>query len=202
IGGCRSVLDIGAGTGLLSLICAQRSKADIIGIELDSDAARQAMENAAQSPWNTRINIIEGTFQGFSAQTQLRFDAVISNPPYFQSAHGAKNAARTAARLTGSLSYQELIQDAARILSPDGSFFCIIPAPEREAVCALARASGLYPSEICTVLTRAGKKPERVLCSFSRENAGHRETELIIHSEGNNYSQAYRALTRDLYLAF
>ena len=87
---CRNILDIGTGTGLVALMAAQRSQADVLGIDLDADAVAQAAENVAASPWNHRVRIMEmdvrnvnkllGTDKAFSHP----FDAILCNPPYFE----------------------------------------------------------------------------------------------------------------------
>ena len=80
---CKRILDIGTGSGLVAIMCAQRSSAAIIGDEIDSEAAAQAAENVAHSPWSNRIEIINCDALEYSSAEP--FDAIVSNPPFFSS---------------------------------------------------------------------------------------------------------------------
>src|SRR5687768_15546532 len=80
----EQILDIGTGTGLLSLMVAQRSEANITAVEIDSAAAAQASENIAESPWKNRISLVHKSLQEFGNENQQQFDVIICNPPFFQ----------------------------------------------------------------------------------------------------------------------
>ncbi|MET4758482.1 tRNA1(Val) (adenine(37)-N6)-methyltransferase [Endozoicomonas sp. NE40] len=111
----QRILDIGTGTGLLSLMAAQRSSAHIDAVELDDDAARQARQNVAQSPWSDRITVTQSAIQQFFGAPD-GYDTIICNPPFFENSLKAANDKRTMARHTESLSFSDLVQATSRLL--------------------------------------------------------------------------------------
>ncbi len=123
VSGVQSILDVGTGTGLIALMLAQRSSAAIIsGIEIDGDAAAQAVENVNNSPWREKINIEAVSLQTFTKNTGCRFDLIVSNPPYFNKSLKNPDAQRSVARHSDLLSRQDLLTAADTLLR-----FC--PAP-------------------------------------------------------------------------
>ncbi|MEE0972800.1 MAG: methyltransferase, partial [Paludibacteraceae bacterium] len=119
------ILDIGTGTGLIALMLAQRQKdAHVDAIEIDEQAAQQAQENIAQSPF-CYIHVHTTALQAYNS-TQP-YDLIVSNPPYFVDSLKAPNAARNLARHTDSLSFADLLQGAERLLHNDGCFWVILP---------------------------------------------------------------------------
>ena len=119
------ILDIGTGTGVVALMLAQRSDAEIIGIEIDSDAAEQASCNANESSWRNRIKIINQDFIHYNSKEL--FDVIVSNPPYFKNSIKSNDDKRNLARHVSSLNYQMLVEKAASLLLPTGSFSIIVP---------------------------------------------------------------------------
>ncbi len=113
----RRILDIGSGSGLIALMLAQRSPADcrIDAVELDSNAARQARENAAASPWHERVTVIESAIQTYQAAP---YDLIVSNPPYFVAGQSFRDPARALARHTGGLDSRDLLAACDRLLAP------------------------------------------------------------------------------------
>ncbi|MGN6568280.1 MAG: tRNA1(Val) (adenine(37)-N6)-methyltransferase, partial [Flavipsychrobacter sp.] len=104
----RHVLDIGTGTGLLSLMLAQRDpRMHIDAVELDEQAATQAKENIVSSPFSERIDIIHGDAKEYQANQQ--YDLIICNPPFFQNSLLGDNSKRNTARHTLSFSYEDLL---------------------------------------------------------------------------------------------
>ena len=203
ISGRKQLLDIGAGTGLIALMCAQRSDAGITAVELDPAAAEQASENIQHSPWARRIELHCMSFQKFAAECKTRFDVIISNPPYFDNARKAESKERTAARHNDALPFTDLLKGASALLTDDGSFFCILPAEERDRFLMLAESTGLYPKKEMITRTHCGKKPMRVLFEFTRNKTECSRRELIVHEEGKaEYSAEYKAITKGFYLNF
>lgn len=196
------VLDIGTGTGLMALMAAQRCEAYVTGIDIDLPATRQARLNAAASPWANRIEILQTDVQSFSLHTPLRFDAILSNPPYFTEQVKSPDARRRAARHTDELSFGELLRAVARLLTPDGTFTVIIPASAAPDFIALALAERLYLKRRTWVCTKATLPPRRVLMTFSL--AAHVEADtdtLVLEETPGVRSRAYTALTSDFYLS-
>lgn len=124
----KAILDIGAGTGLLSLMVAQRSKANITAIELDPASAQQCRYNFTQSPWQERLSVIQQAIQTFSVGNHPGFDTIITNPPFFEKSTTASDTQKTMARHTSSLNYYDLALSIAHCLNHNGSAWILLPA--------------------------------------------------------------------------
>lgn len=198
-----TILDIGAGSGLVALICAQRSNAAITAVEIDESAARQAAENAEASPWNDRIRVIHSSLAEFAASSAQRFDAIVSNPPYFENSYKAKGDRRNLARHADTLPLDELVRYASSLLSDEGSFSCVLPAQEETAFKERARRAGLFLKRKTLVLPREEAEPKRVLFEFSKRQCSAAISTLAILKKGSNEAtEEYRDLTKDFYLNF
>lgn len=197
--GCRSILDIGTGTGLIALMAAQRfPSAHIVGVEIDAESAAQARENVADSAWRDRIDIVRSAVQDYAPDE--RFDLIISNPPYYDNSLVCPDDGRTAARHTVSLSFAELTAAAERLLATDGRFAVIVPADAARAVIMAAR---LHLVRRCDVRTKPSGAPKRTMLEFAARFEGAAElSELTIGDGAGGYDEAYIALTRDFYLKF
>lgn len=193
----KRILDVGTGSGLIALILAQRSIAEIVGVEYDVSAAAQATENVQKSPWSTRIRIVQEDFKSFQGEP---FDLIVSNPPYFQNALQAPAAERNQARHDVMLTYAEFITKAASMLSAEGRIAVVLPFDAAREFEDLCWASGLYSKRSCAVSTIQGKLPKRILLEFSRQRCETERTTLAVGIPGNARSEAYSALTSDLYL--
>ena len=137
----RRIADVGTGTGLISLMCAQRNAtAKIDAIEIDSSAAKCARENVARSVWNDRIEVIESAIQQFS--TEERYDLIVSNPPYFSETLQSPDPSRATARHNCSLPHRDLIDAAKRLLTPEGRLSIILPTDEARKFAMQAVVSG------------------------------------------------------------
>lgn len=196
-GEAARILDVGAGCGLVALILAQRSNALVDGVELDNEAAGQASENFKASIWSDRLHLFKDDFNGFS---NGRYDLIASNPPFFRQSLKATGKERTQARHTDTLSYESLIRNSAEMLTEKGRFCVILPAlssDDFEELCWLHR---LYPSRRCEVISVQGLEPKRVLLEFSRTRTLIERTTLILETADHQRTEAFSALTADLYL--
>jgi len=194
----KSILDVGAGSGLVSLMLAQRSDDHITGIELDDSAANQAIENVSASPWSHRISIICGDFLHY--HTDLRFDLIVSNPPFFEQSLLPPDAKRTSARHTETLSYETLLQKSVELLALSGRISLIVPADKEFYITNLAKKIDLHPTRICYVLPTPDTLPKRLLIEFSLEERPVQTSQLIIETSRHHYSEEYIALTKHFYL--
>jgi len=191
------ILDVGTGCGLIALILAQHSAAEIVGVEYDASATEQATENALQSPWSHRIRIVHHDFRTYQGDT---FDLIVSNPPFFQKALQAPAAERNQARHDVTLSYAELIVKAESMLSAEGRLAVVLPYDAAQEFEDLCWASGLFPKRSCAVSTIQGQAPKRILLEFTRQRGETEHSTLAVGIKGNARSDAYSALTSDLYL--
>ena len=197
----RLVLDIGTGTGLIALMAAQRNaEAAITALEIDADAAAQASENVAATPWAGRITVVHA-----DARTYVpgrKYDAIVSNPPYFSNALKSPDSGRAQARHADSLTFDELLACVVRCLAADGEFSVVIPAASAPDMIASAAGHGLYLSRRMWVRTLATAFPKRVLLAFRRGVGDVEERELAVEYEPKRYTPGYKELTKDFYLFF
>lgn len=193
-------LDIGTGTGLIALMLAQRfPKSKITAVEIDEQATHQAQENVANSPWNSRISVIQSDIRSFSSENL--FDLIVTNPPYFLNSSSAPNQSRSRARHNVSLDPLSLPALAEKFLSDQGLFNLILPANLSNQMILSAEAAGLFPAKRTNIHPNPGKPAKRALLSFQRKQQPVKEDSLIIEMQKRHeYSPAYRNLTKDFYL--
>lgn len=205
IGNSTTVLDVGTGTGLIALMVAQRNPtAKIIALEIEEGALADAQLNITNSPWFNRIELINMSFQEYNSNHQNLFDAIVCNPPFFESGHHAPKNARAIARHSVKLSHQELLKGAANLLKPTGTLSVIVPYLSYSTLAEIASKVGLHEKERLTVYPTPHKGAARVLSQWSKEkyDVGH-TSELIIEDKGRHgYSDAYIMLTKEFYLKF
>lgn len=197
-----SILDIGTGSGIISLMMAQRSEALIDAVEIDKKSAEIAALNAANSPWAGRINVIHSSFQQFAAGTGKKYEIVISNPPYFHHSLKAPDASRCRARHDDELPVADLMWGIKKLLSSRGKASLVFPANDLQLWLDEALFVKLHCSRMTRVISRSGKQPYRVLATFAHEQAELSENILTIHHTDGTFTDEYRQLTADFYLAF
>lgn len=204
---CSHILDVGTGTGLIALMAAQRSEAHIVGIDLDADAVLQASGNAASSPWGHRIRVMEMDVRtvsreqlGMKADNCPLFDAILCNPPYFENSLKSPDAARTMARHTDTLTFDELARSATRLLSPEGELSVIIPYERAADMTVSAACYGLFATRQTIVCPVEGGRPKRMLMAFSRQGVSHTPEILCIQDSRRQYTPEYVRLVKDFYL--
>ena len=199
-----SVLDIGSGTGIISLMIAQRSDAVTIdAVEVDENAYEQTVANFEESDWGDRLYCYNATFQEFAdemAEEEETYDLIVSNPPFYTDEFETKNEARNKARFTSSLSFEELIKGVAKILSLEGKFEIILPFKEEVDFIGLAKKYNLFLNKVCRVKGSLSSEIKRSLLSFSFQESTILEDELIIEITRHNYTEDYINLTKDFYL--
>lgn len=193
------ILDVGTGTGLIALQLAQRNpNAKITAIEIDPSAAAQADENVQRSPWSDRIEVICTDFQDY--QSEVKFDLIVSNPPYFMDALKCPDEQRSMARHTGGLNYDLLFRRAAHLLCEQGTISIIIPVEAEKATVDAAWNNKLYATHCLRVFTKPGKPCRRVLFTFGFQNKQCIEDRLCIEVKRHEYTPEYIDLTKDFYL--
>ena len=199
-----AILDIGAGTGLISLMLAQRCDAMTIdAVEIDAQAHEQCVENFELSDWADRLFCYNASFNEFVAEMEEeeeQYDVIISNPPFYSDTFETDNEARNKARFTSSLSFEQLISGAARILSKSGVFSVIIPYKEELQFIRLAKNENLFLNRVCRVKGNVDSEVKRSLLEFSFKTQDVVEEALTIEISRHTYTEAYIALTKDFYL--
>ncbi|HBL76538.1 MAG: hypothetical protein A2W90_00520 [Bacteroidetes bacterium GWF2_42_66] len=203
-GNPSKILDIGTGTGLIALMMAQRlPAASIDAVEIDAAACEEAQFNFGQSPWNDRLRLFQISFQQFSEQSDTEYDLIVSNPPFFENSVKVKTASRKLARNSENLSLDELFAGAVKILSGNGVFAVIFPFQRFNEMISMASKNGLFMKRFVNIKPNPEKPFHRVMAEFSKSEGLISEEELIIESmKHDDYTEDYRALTRDFYLKF
>ncbi len=193
------VLDAGAGTGLLSLMLAQRSEGIMIdGIELDENAAMQAKGNVAASAWAERINIVQADIRNYVFHE--KYDLIICNPPFFINSLLGDREERNNARHTLTLSYEDILALFEKALSEDGYASVLLPSPEYEVWKTLLSRNGWFINRVLLIKPRENMKANRVVSLCSRKASNVLEEELIIYKETNRYTKAATQLLSPFYL--
>ena len=197
-----AILDIGAGSGLISLMLAQRTAGAnaIDAIELDSVAAAQAASNVTNSPWPDAVQLIKGDILTYHSDKRYRL--IVSNPPFFQQALLPADKRRSQARHSDSLPFAQLLGKAAELLDEQGVFSVILPRPEAEYLLQLAKVQGWYLTQQCEVRSTAEKSVQRLLLNLSKLKQNTVHSSLVIHQPDGGYSTKYKTLLRDFYLKF
>ena len=197
-----SVLDIGAGTGILSLMLAQRSNAEQIdAIEIDENAFEQCVENFESSPWSNRLFCFHAGLDEFMEEPEDEYDIIISNPPFYTEDYKTDNEQRDLARFADAMPFEDLVEVANLLLSENGIFAVIIPFKEEKNFIALAKEWDLFPFKITRVKGTLSTEIKRSLLAFSRtKKLTLAIDELIIEGARHQYTEEYIALTKDFYL--
>jgi tRNA1Val (adenine37-N6)-methyltransferase len=193
------ILDIGAGTGLLSLMLAQLlNNSTIHAVEIDADATKQAGENFTASLWSERLNIFNTSIQSFNPAQQ--YDFIITNPPFFQNDLASPNAQRNTALHSHQLSLEELIAAIQMHLSAYGHFAVLLPYHRTQLFVALAENTGFYLQHKALVQQTPKHAPFRSMMLFGREEKVYQQTTIIIKDAAGNYTDDFISLLKDYYL--
>lgn len=206
-GSVARCLDIGAGTGLVSIMLAQRFEgARVTGVEIDPEAAIQATENCAASPFAERLSIVRTDINTFVPADGAAYDLIVSNPPYFTQSLQCPDGRRNIARHAVGLSVADLTQACSRLLAPGGRVAIILPYDAGESLKAEARKAGLAPTAETVIFSNKRKPARRIVCHFMRADEATPDcfqmdkNELtLLNPDGSNTAE-YQDLARDFYL--
>jgi tRNA1Val (adenine37-N6)-methyltransferase len=197
----NAILDIGAGTGVLSLMLAQRSNAaQIDAIEIDEDAYEQCVENFETSHWGDRLFCFHAGLDEFVDEPEDEYDIIISNPPFYAEDFKTDDSQRDMARFQDAMPFEELIEAAALLLSENGIFSVIIPYKEEERFISLCSELGLFPIQITRVKGTPTAEIKRSLLAFCRIEQTPLIDELTIETARHQYTSEYIELTKEFYL--
>ncbi|UII81050.1 tRNA1(Val) (adenine(37)-N6)-methyltransferase [Flagellimonas sp. CMM7] len=196
-----SILDIGAGTGLIALQMAQRSTAETIdAIELDESAYEQCVENFEGSPWADRLFCYHAGLDEFIDEMDEGYDLIVSNPPFYSEKVTSGDVSRDTARQNVSLPFHELLEGVSKLLSKNGLFSVIIPFKEEAEFIDLANGFTLHVSRITRVRGTPTADFKRSMLEFGFLKAKPEIAELTIELERQQYTKDYISLTKEFYL--
>jgi tRNA1Val (adenine37-N6)-methyltransferase len=193
----KNILDIGTGSGLIALMLAQRSEARIHAVDIDENAYRQAKINFEKSPFSDRLIPEKAAFQHWN--TPLKFDLLVSNPPYFSDSLKSPDNRRNFARHNDSLFFTDLIEKSSSLMNPGGKLAVILPFAGSQVFQSLASDNQLYPCRKTQVLSLPHKPPKRVLLEYSNQETDFSESILLIEKSPRIYTKEYIALTEPFY---
>ncbi len=197
-----AVLDIGAGTGLISLMLAQRTTAGIIdAIEPDAMAFEQCVDNFEASPWADRVFCYHSGLEEFLEEAEERYDLIVTNPPFYGEISSPLSGARERARQQHFLPFGIILRGVNILLTEEGTFSLILPAREVSVFTGLALEGGLHLHRICQIRGQPASRIKRCLLEFRRDAPAKLKREcLVIELQRHQYSEEYIALTKEFYL--
>lgn len=197
-----SILDIGTGTGVLSLMLAQRTNAEQIdAIEIDENAYEQCVDNFETSPWSDRLFCFHAGLDEFMDEPEDEYDIIISNPPFYTEDYKTEDEQRDLARFQDAMPFEDLIEAADLLLSENGIFAVIIPYKEEEHFIDLCAQAELFPVKVTRVKGTQTTPIIRSLLAFKRyELSVLTADELVIEINRHEYTDDYINLTKDFYL--
>ncbi|TAH20795.1 MAG: methyltransferase domain-containing protein [Cytophagales bacterium] len=196
----HSILDIGAGTGLLSLMLAQATQAQITAVEIEENAYQQAKANFEASRWADRLHIFHQAIQEVIPVQD--FDLLVCNPPFFVNSLKPEKESKKLARHTDSLPFEVLLACADRLASSQAQFIVLLPIAESEIFEneLLKKNYSFHITEKLFIKDKENKKSHRVVLTLSRKNSVLLEKTLIIKDIENNYTPEFIALIQEYYL--
>lgn len=196
-----SILDIGAGTGLIALMCAQRSNAELIdALEIDDKAYEQCVSNFENSLWGDRLFCYHAALEEFADEIDDSYELIISNPPFYSEDYKSNDSQRDLARFTDAMPFDHLVESAAKLLAKNGRFVVIIPFKDEQTFINLASKARLFPNRILQVKGNPDSQIKRSLIEFSFDESSIDIKELIIETGRHEYTSDYIKLTKEFYL--
>lgn len=195
----QKALDIGTGTGVLTLLLAQKTNAQITAVELDEQAALQATENFNASPWRERLLVENTSIQQFSSKE--KYDLIFSNPPFFKNSLQSKNNLKNMAKHATGLPLTTLANKVDELLTSEGKFGLLLPCQEFDNFRAIAAIVNLHPEQIAYVQQTPAHPYFRTMGIFTREPSPAITNETIVIKNGTNeYTYEFKELLKDFYL--
>ena len=197
------ILDIGCGSGIIALMMAQRTKAHIVGVDIDLPSVEEAALNAENSAWRNRVRFCCTSIQQFCEEKNKNaFDLIVSNPPFFVNSLKSPIKNKNLSRHTDTLSFNDLVDAVLHCLSENGSFAVILPYIHEEQMENLCHQNNLFCYRKLRIFPKEKKAVNRVLMQFKRKKELFYLENLIIRNANDSYTDTYRNLTKGFYLYF
>ena len=199
----KSILDIGAGSGILALMLAQRSNAELIdGLEIDGEAYEQCVTNFESSPWADRLFCYHASLKAFSNEIDIKYDFIISNPPFYNATYTTNNESRNTASFEAAMPFNKLLESVRKLLSKNGTFCVIIPFKLEKKFVEIGKENTLFSDKILRIRGQKNSIIKRSLLSFSFKKKPVEINEIYLEEKRHIYSKEFINLTKEFYLKF
>lgn len=197
----QRILDVGSGCGILSLLMAARTNAFIDAVEIDEASWVEAQRNFSASVFAKRLNAIHADFRKYAENTSLKYDLIISNPPFFINDMRSAEATRSNARHGDSLNYTELCKGVLGLLAENGRLCLVLPYDESKAFLSIASATGLKVSRKLIIFPKRGLQPNRINLELSlMPDTEEKHEVFVIREESNAFTDQYIRFFKDYLL--
>lgn len=197
----QTLLDVGSGTGVLSLMLAQRFPVTkIYAIEIEEGACKDAALNFRNAPWSNRLHLIEDDF--LAHRFQESFDLIVSNPPFFDAEKSKISPAsrRNLARIDNALPLTKLVKKAAELLTAQGKFSLILPASREWDMRSSSAENGLFITRMAEVSPFPNVAANRIFITLSKENTPTTTEKITLYNTPGVWSDKAKQLTAAFYL--
>jgi tRNA1Val (adenine37-N6)-methyltransferase len=198
----KNILDIGSGTGLLSLMLAQQSTAHITAIEIEDGAFEQTKTNFDISPWKNRLDVIHSSIQDYASNyKQNLFDCIITNPPFYEGDLNSPDSTKNLAAHSTALPWDDLTKSTASLLQENGAWYVLVPTLRAYTMQKLASTYGLQLSEECLMYNDAKHLPIRAMLKFVKQKeAAIQRDKIVIKNADQTYTTEFANYLKDYYL--
>ena len=198
----KNILDIGSGTGLLSLMLAQQSSAHITAIEIEAGAFEQTKTNFDLSPWKNRLDVIHSSIQDYASNNkQSLFDCIITNPPFYEGDLNSPDNAKNLAAHSTALPWDALAEAAASLLQENGAWYVLVPTLRAYTMQKFALYHGLQLSQECLMYNDAKHLPIRAMLKFVKQKeATIQRHKIVIKNAGQSYTTEFVNYLKAYYL--
>ncbi len=197
-GNAENILEIGTGSGVISLMIAQKTNTRITAIDIHEESVRQAEENFISSPWKNNLTALNISLQKFTDLAMTSFDLIITNPPFFRASLLPTDSGKILSKHDRHLTLEEIISSSVKLLSPEGKLAIILPPAESILLEEIAKKSGLFPVKKLQILPGKEKKPVRIILEIQKGVAENTFVEeLIIRNADGSFTPHYLQLTSD-----
>jgi tRNA1Val (adenine37-N6)-methyltransferase len=194
----KRILDIGSGTGLLSLMIAQKSKAIIDAVEIDADSFTQTKKNFLESPWNKQLQAFYADVKSWNAS--IKYDLIISNPPFFENDLKSENKNKNLAKHHDGLTLKELLQSIKNNLEANGNFAVLLPFHRAEYFKIISQENNFYLKDKLLIKQTQSHSYFREILFFGSKPSQTISKELVIKNDTENYTEDFNFLLKDYYL--
>jgi tRNA1Val (adenine37-N6)-methyltransferase len=196
----KTALDIGSGSGIISLFVAARSRARVTAVEIDAASVEESVGNFKSSPFAGRMQVVETNIGDFFSEQ--KFNLIVSNPPFFTGDLHSPDKRRTSARHTETLSFYDLCLAANRLLSEDGRFCVVLPYSQKTVFEQTAEKNHLFVQRVLLIFPRRGMEPNRVNIEFGRSKTKEiKKGIFVVREENNKFTDQYREWLGRYYLS-